>query len=93
MERSRPGLVEKIKETRPSTRAWLALAAGVAAFDVLSPQGETMSERVDDWLLEHKALTYTAIGVTALHLANLLPPRVDPFHRLTTIKNRDRDTA
>ena len=93
MERARPSMVEKIKGTRPSTRAWLALAAGVTAFDVLSPPGETMSERVDDWIEDHKALTYAAIGVTALHLANLLPPRVDPFHRLTTFKNRDQDTT
>ncbi|MBH1979934.1 hypothetical protein I8H89_00260 [Candidatus Saccharibacteria bacterium] len=78
-----------MERPRPSSVAWGVLAAGVAAYDVLSPPGETLSERVDDWLEKplSRSLAIGAIGVTALHLANALPQRFDPFHRLTTIKN------
>ena len=82
-----------MERPRPSTVAWGVLAGSVLAYDVLSPKGETLSERCDDWVEHHRSLTYAAIGVTALHLSNLLPPRIDPFHRLTTFKNLDRDMA
>lgn len=78
-----------MEKPRPSTIAWGVLAAGVAAYDIYSPEGETLSERVDDWLENpiSKAVAISAIGVTALHLANVLPEKIDPFHRLTIIKN------
>jgi hypothetical protein len=61
---------------------WLGLAAGVIAFEVACPQGETLSEGVDR-ALEHPTLRYAAIGavaLTAVHLLNVLPERRDPFH-------------
>jgi hypothetical protein len=58
---------------------WGALAAGVIAFDLLNE--ETLSESVDKALERHRLLTMTAIGITALHLANLLPEKIDPFHQ------------
>ena len=77
---------------RNSTAAWAAIGLGVLAFDMTCKKGDTLSERVDDWLSsEKKAIkvgTYAAIGATALHLANLLPERVDPFHQLTKLKDR-----
>lgn len=78
-----------MERPRPSTLAWGVLAAGVAAYDIASPPGETLSERVDDWLEKPmpRVLALGAIGVTAAHLANFLPERYDPFHRLTTLKN------
>ncbi|WP_440220940.1 DUF7427 family protein [Dietzia sp. MNB45] len=80
-----------MERPRPSTAAWGVLAGGVLAYDLLSPNGETLSERCDDWIESHRAATYAAIGVTALHLANLLPQRVDPFYRLTSFKNNRGD--
>lgn len=77
---------------RPSTKAWGVLVAGVAAYDVLSPSGETLSEGIDRALERHpvsRALTLAAIGVTALHLANVLPEEVDPFHRALAWKSVD----
>ena len=68
---------------RPSTKAWLGLGVGVAAYDILAPSGETLSERVDTALEGSpikRALTLGAIGVTALHLSNVLPEKYDPFH-------------
>jgi hypothetical protein len=60
-------------------RGWVALAAGVAAYDLLCPPGETLSEGCDRGLETNRALTLGIIGVTALHLANVLPPQLDPF--------------
>lgn len=73
---------------RASEKAWIGLAAGVTTYDIFCPKGETLSERVDDWLEHpvHRVIALGAIGVTAAHLANILPDRIDPFHRLTTFK-------
>ena len=78
-----------MERPRPSTIAWGVLAAGVAGYDYYSPKGETLSERMDDWLdsPKTKAVALGAVAVTAAHLVNLLPQRVDPFHRLTNMKN------
>lgn len=62
-------------------RAWAGLAAGVVAYEIACPNGELMSEGVDRALEKHPVLTMLAIGATALHLANLLPEQIDPFHQ------------
>lgn len=56
---------------RPSTIAWLALGVGVAAYDYLAPQGETMSEAVDRAIERHPIATIAAVGAVALHLLNV----------------------
>ena len=78
-----------MERPRPSTVAWGVLAGGVAAYDYFCPTGETMSERMDDWLDKpiSRAVAVGAVAVTSAHLLNYLPQRVDPFHRLTTLKN------
>lgn len=68
---------------RAAAKAWIGLGAGVAAYDILCPKGETLSEGVDA-ALEHPTFRYAAIAgiaVTALHLCNLLPEEIDPFNR------------
>ena len=68
---------------RASHKAWLGLAAGVTAYEIACPKGETLSEGLDE-LLEHKYWRYAvglAVGTTALHLLNILPTQVDPLHR------------
>lgn len=64
---------------RPSTEAWLAVGAGVLAYDLLCPSGETLSEACDRAIETHPVLTLGLIGATALHLANAIPQRFDPF--------------
>lgn len=64
---------------------WLALGAGVLAYEILCPEGELLSEGVDRALERHPTLTRLAIGATALHLLNMLPEQYDPFHRLSHI--------
>ena len=76
-----------MERPRPSTIAWGGLIAGVAAWDMLCPPGETLSEGVDTGLeTKYKRLIQLGIGVTALHLVNLLPDAIDPLHQLTRLK-------
>lgn len=66
-------------ESHAGTYGWIGLAAGVAAFDYLSP--ETLSHAVDR-ALERPVGKYLAIGSMAIvgaHLLNLLPEKIDPF--------------
>lgn len=68
----------------PASKAWAALGVGVAAYEVMCPKGETLSEGVDRALERHpaaRAATIGLIAVTAMHLANILPERFDPYHR------------
>lgn len=67
-------------------RAWIALGVLVAAYEIAAPEGELLSEGVDRAIMEHKTATIGAIAVTALHLANVLPEQIDPFHHLTKLR-------
>lgn len=69
---------------RYATKAWIGLAVYLAAVEVCAPNGETLSEAVDDWIDHHpgKATWYALVGVVAAHLLNLLPEKYDPIHRL-----------
>lgn len=67
-------------ESRAGTYGWIALAAGVAAFDRFS--NETLSHAMDR-ALERPYGRYAAIGavaVTAAHLLNVIPEQYDPFN-------------
>ena len=73
---------------RQGTKAWLAIGAGVLAYEAMCDDGEMLSEVVDDWL-EHPVGRYVAtaaIGATALHLVNMLPNNVDPIHQIGKLK-------
>lgn len=64
------------------TVGWIAIAAGVAAFDYFAP--ETLSHAVDR-ALERPYGRYAAIGgvaITAAHLLNLIPDQYDPFLKI-----------
>lgn len=64
-------------------RAWAGIGAAVLAYELLAPEGQLLSEGVDRALERHPILVRAAIGATALHLLNLLPEKIDPFHQLT----------
>lgn len=61
-------------------RAWTALAMGIVAYEVACPDGQLMSQGCHRLLETHPILTRAVIGITALHLAGTLPPKLDPFH-------------
>lgn len=66
-------------------KMWLGIAGSVAAYDVLCRPGETLSERMDDYMEKPlgKALTVLAVGTVALHLTNILPRQIDPLYQAT----------
>lgn len=65
---------------RPSQKAWIALAAGVIIYEIGATEGEMLSHQCDRWLASHPVLTTAVISFTALHLLNMLPSKVDPWH-------------
>lgn len=78
-------------EMKPATIAWLGVGAGIAAYEVLCPKGETLSEGVDR-VMEHspaaRVAALGAIAVTAAHLGNLIPQKYDPYHYALFWKHR-----
>lgn len=77
-----------MERPKPSTLAWGALGLGVAAYEIACPEGETLSEGVDRALenKKFKSIVIGGIAVTALHLCNLLPEQLDPYHQLFKLK-------
>lgn len=72
--------------------AWAGLLTGVCVYEYYAPEGQLLSEAVDRGL-EHpvgKVLIPLAIGVTALHLLNILRPEVDPIHQISVVASRAR---
>ncbi|WP_280389811.1 DUF7427 family protein [Nocardia wallacei] len=68
-----------MRRPRPGFVAWCGIAAAVVIYDALSPHGETLSESVDRSLAARPILTSAAVTITALHLLNRIPEKVDPF--------------
>jgi hypothetical protein len=75
---------------RPSDRAWLALGAGVLAWDVACPDGEMLSQASDRYAQKHRWLAYSVIASVALHLTSLLPYWVDPVHAVGVMLRKIR---
>lgn len=79
---------------RTSEKAWLGLAAGVTAYEILAPEGELLSEQVDRWLDSPRTrfLAIGAVAVTAAHLLNLFErlgiEDYDPYAKLARLKTR-----
>ncbi|MGH3953256.1 MAG: DUF7427 family protein [Mycobacterium sp.] len=69
-------------------RAWLALAAGVVAYEVAAPRGELLSEGVDRYLACKPWLTRLVVVGLGAHLLNLIPAQVDPLHQLSRLRPR-----
>ena len=70
---------------KPSDRAWLALAVGVAGYEVLARENELLSEAVDRYLEARPCVTRAVIITVAAHLLNLLPTRLDPLALLASL--------
>lgn len=66
-------------------RAWAVIGATVLLHDVFCGEGQTLSEGADKALEKHPVAVTAGIGVVALHLANILPPNLDPIHRLVGV--------
>lgn len=77
------------RKLQPRELAWL----GIAAYELGALAvggGHTLSEGLDEYCDNENRLvkygTRAWIGYTALHLANVLPKRIDIYHQLTKLK-------
>lgn len=68
---------------RPADRAWLTLAAGVAAWDALCPRGEMLSEASARYTETHRFVWSATVLYFAGHLLHVWGER-DPLTRLAT---------
>ncbi len=64
---------------RNSDRAWLALAAGVAAYDVVATDEEQLTDAARRYFKSQPVATASMILITSLHLIGGIPRWCDPF--------------
>ena len=67
---------------RPADKAWLSLAFGVLAWDLLCPDDEMLSEASSRYAASHPLVAYAVVVSVALHLVDRLPSWIDPIHGL-----------
>jgi hypothetical protein len=80
-----------MEKPRPSRAAWAAVGIGVAAYELLCPDGETLTEGFREGMqtrLGRAALTGATL-VTAGHLVHAIPDKYDPFEQgLSKVRRR-----
>lgn len=64
---------------RNSDRAWLALAAGVTAYDLVATDEEQLTGAARRYFKSQPVATASMILITGLHLIGGLPQWCDPF--------------
>ena len=64
---------------RSSDRAWVALAGGVAAYDLIASDDEQLTNAARRYFKSQPIATASMILVTGLHLVGGIPPWCDPF--------------
>jgi hypothetical protein len=75
---------------RNSDRAWLALAVGVAAYDLIATDNERLSDAARRYFKSQPVVTASMILMTGLHLIGGLPDWCDPFALLFATHRRLR---
>lgn len=75
---------------QPADRGWIVLGASVLLWDLWAPEGQTLSEGADKYMLHHPWWT-RAVGVALLgHVCNVWPARLDPIHGLFVLSRKWR---
>jgi hypothetical protein len=64
---------------RNSDRAWVALAGGVAAYDLIAADDEQLTNAARRYFKSQPIATGSMILATALHLVGGIPPWCDPI--------------
>jgi hypothetical protein len=75
---------------RNSDRAWLALAGGVATYDLIAADNERLSDAARRYFKSQPVATASIILMTGLHLIGALPHWGDPFALLFATYRRLR---
>lgn len=80
-----------MERPKPSTIAWTALGIGIGTYELLCPDGETLTEGFREGMrtkLGRAALT-GAVLATAGHLIHAIPDEYDPFEQgLSRVRRR-----
>lgn len=71
-----------MERPRQSTMFLMGAGAAVTAYELTCRREELITSRVQENMETplRKALTLSAIGLTALHLSGYLPSKLDPYH-------------
>lgn len=71
---------------RPADKAWIALAVGVAAYELTAAlrRWELLSEAADRYRRRNPILTHTTVLYLAGHLLRRWPQRFDPLHQFAS---------
>jgi hypothetical protein len=72
-------VTEEAVTMRSSDRAWVALASGVAAYDLIATDDELLTNAARRYFKSQPIATVSTILVTGLHLVGGLPPWCDPI--------------
>jgi hypothetical protein len=64
---------------RNSDRAWVALACGVAAYDLIAADDEQLTNAARRYFKSQPIVTASTILVTGMHLIGGIPPWCDPI--------------
>jgi hypothetical protein len=64
---------------RNSDRAWMALAGGIAAYDLIATDDEQLTNAARRYFTSQPMATVSMILVTGLHLVGGIPPWCDPI--------------
>lgn len=64
----------------PSDVALIAVVVGIAVYDILARDGETISDGVDRYLATRRWPTELATALVYAHVSNKVPDRYDPIH-------------
>lgn len=67
---------------------WLGIAAGVLAFDVLAEESLSSAFSRGTENPRTRPFVLGALGITALHLLDVLPPAIDPIDTAVRLARR-----
>ena len=69
-------------ELRQADKGWLGLLTFIVVYELTCDDGELLSHGASRYRAAHPVLTTSVVVVTAAHLLELIPDRVDPFSAL-----------
>lgn len=78
---------------REAALGWAAVVSVIAAYELVAPEGQLLSEGIDRALIRWPIATRITVAVVALHLLNLIPARIDPLHRLVSLRGLPMQAA
>jgi hypothetical protein len=78
-------------ETTNGTYGWLALGAFVLAWDLLAEETLTHAAKRGLENQHTRPIVAAGIGITALHLLQVIPEHLDPFHQLVESRHLGKD--